>query len=189
MAPADASSAQEPSDAEAKSDEQSAPATPSQGSPVRTPSDPASSSSPASPAQTPRRVKLYRLKDDQWLDLGTGNCAGILVEGASHDEGAWIVVSKEGSPAEGASSELLRSRVECSGFLSDEDEDEPEEDKVCNVGVYQKQQDTLIVWTDKATEMEMALSFATTGGCAEIWQFIKHSRKWQGALLAFPRQN
>jgi hypothetical protein len=57
-----------------------------------------------------RRVKLYRLKDDQWLDLGTGNCVGLFIDPASisnstasstaptpADEGAWIVVSKEGT--------------------------------------------------------------------------------------------
>lgn len=26
----------------------------------------------------------------------------------------------------------------------------------------------------------MALSFATTGGCAEIWDFIKQARRWNG---------
>lgn len=151
-------------------------------------SSPAATNGSTQPA---RRVKLYRLKDDQWIDLGTGNCMGILIDattspGLNSDEGAWIVVSKEGTATESKPAEvLLKSLVQCSGFMSDEEEEDLEQDKVCNIGVYQKQQDTLIVWTDKVTEMEMALSFATTSGCAEIWQFIKHARKWQGSFLHF----
>ncbi|ORY90176.1 component of IIS longevity pathway SMK-1-domain-containing protein [Leucosporidium creatinivorum] len=193
-----------------------------------------SSSSPSSSSSSPaagggasphssRRVKLYRLQDDAWIDLGTGTCAvhfieapppsssssssgGEGVEGASTppkggpspEEGAWIIVrreaAKEGatspsssssSPADGESNDiLLRSKVMPypPGYLSDE-EDELESEgadggRVVDAGGYQRQQETLIVWTDRELEREMALSFATATGCGEIWEFIKAARKW-----------
>lgn len=37
--------------------------------------------------------------------------------------------------------------------------------------VYQKQQDTLIVWSDM-DRRDMALSFQEKGGCDEIWEKI-----------------
>lgn len=33
-------------------------------------------------------------------------------------------------------------------------------------------QDTLIVWTDMATQLDIALSFQDPTGCEDIWQFI-----------------
>lgn len=145
-------------------------------------------------------MKLYRLHDDAWIDLGTGNCAVHFIEPSSSsdgaknaEEGAWIIVKRE-QPKEGASSSqgeggeagemILRSKVMPypPGYISDdeEEEDELQEDggRVQDQGGYQRQQDTLIVWTDRELEMEMALSFATAGGCKEIWDFIRAARKW-----------
>lgn len=174
----------------------------SDSSPRSADSSPATaSSSTTAPARAipQRRVKLYRLKDEQWLDLGTGNCMGVFIDpgsvsGASHsvsaaDEGAWIVVSREGSEAGKQADVLLRSKVQSSspGYGSDDDDEDDaagldgeEGAKVSDAGRYQRQQDTLIVWTDRQTEMEMALSFATASGCAEIWDFIKQARRWNG---------
>ncbi|GAA6010173.1 hypothetical protein JCM10207_005651 [Rhodosporidiobolus poonsookiae] len=78
-------------------------------------SSPSGSSSSSSASQGPlRRVKVYRLRDDAWIDLGTGTCAGVFLQasapgdegdgeggggGARHvseeDEGAWLVVRRE----------------------------------------------------------------------------------------------
>ncbi|SCZ90217.1 BZ3500_MvSof-1268-A1-R1_Chr1-3g01846 [Microbotryum saponariae] len=169
-------------------------------------SNTASPSSPSSP-RTPsaRRVKLYRLRDDAWEDLGTGTCAVHLVESApvltadgteahhsiSVEDGSWIIVRKEvGSSSHADEGEvLLRSKVMPypPGYLSDDDDDlevaaedgkDSPEGKVIDAGGYQRQQDTLIVWTERETDQEMALSFATAQGCHEIWQFIKAARKW-----------
>lgn len=161
------------------------------------------SSSPVSTQGNARRVKLYRLQDDAWIDLGTGNCAVHFHESSTTDgtkdpqEGAWIIVKRE-QPKEGATSSqgeggeagemILRSKVMPypPGYLSDDEEDEEDElqedgadsGRVKDVGGYQRQQDTLIVWTDRELEMEMALSFATSGGCREIWDFVRAARKW-----------
>ena len=53
------------------------------------------------------------------------------------------------------------------------------------IGRYRRQQDTLIVWKSAAGETELALSFAATAGCAEVWDFLKivHKR-WEVNNLA-----
>ena len=67
------------------------------------------------------------------------------------------------------------------------------------IGRYRRQQDTLIVWksssvtsslssvlegsddeVDEDEEMEVAMSFAATSGCAEVWEFLKEVHKrWE----------
>lgn len=73
------------------------------------------------------------------------------------------------------------------GYLSDEEDELDGEGgeggRVVDPGGYQRQQETLIVWTDGELEREMALSFATATGCGEIWEFIKAARKWARELL------
>lgn len=166
-----------------------------------------SSSPTKSPATAnSRRVKLYVLRAENWADLGTGNCTSHLIDHSTGsgslpgsnpnanldpaDEGAWIVVQKEPTEDGKDGVIILRSRIQPypPGYNEDEDEDLPSAsagvaagtDKVEDPGGYQRQQDTLIVWTDRATELDMALSFATTTGCAEIWDFIRKARRWTG---------
>ncbi|CAB5395087.1 unnamed protein product [Rhizophagus irregularis] len=90
-----------------------------------------------------RRVKVYQLnKDSEWVDKGTGFCS--CLRNRAKDDALIIVRSEEDS-----SSILLESRV-----LRDID--------------YQKQQDTLIVWTEP-NGSDLALSFQEAEGCTEIW--------------------
>ncbi|BGP21253.1 DUF625 domain protein [Rhodotorula toruloides] len=213
-------------------------------SPSGSPSSQASQS-PSGSAPS-RRVKVYRLKDDAWIDLGTGSCSGVFLQAtppgnefeggariSQDDEGAWIIVRKEkyrkrspspsedGSPSkkrrrdvgtdsptkgkvltdepavevedeEDEEAVILRTRVQPypQGYapedLMDEDEftsvDENGNTTV-DAGGYQRQQDTLIVWTERSgpegeEEQEMALSFATPSGCGEMWEFIKAARRF-----------
>ncbi|GAA5950604.1 hypothetical protein JCM21900_002521 [Sporobolomyces salmonicolor] len=185
-------------------------------------------SSPGGPQTPSRRVKVYKLKEDAWIDLGTGTCSGCLIQqppprlgdddGREPDqvepeeEGAWIIVRRE-KPKEGETAEearkselesapgkddavdiILKTRVQpyppgYSEDLDDDDDSEGEDGATLDVGGYQRQQDTLIVWTERGNgdeEQEMALSFATSTGCAEMWEFIKAARKFtaEQALLS-----
>ncbi|GAA6063624.1 hypothetical protein JCM10212_000125 [Sporobolomyces blumeae] len=194
--------------------------------------DASSSSSPGPNHPPSRRVKVYKLKDDAWVDLGTGTCQGVLIQQNSPpgdnepeaadkvkekvdpaDEGAWIVVKREkpkrdkGSTGTGDGEQdkdnekdaarandsddedegdvILKTRVQPypPGYSEefDEEEVEGEDGATLDVGGYQRQQDTLIVWTERGDgdeEMEMALSFATSTGCAEMWEFIKAARRF-----------
>lgn len=95
-----------------------------------------------------KRVKVYELRNNDWFDRGTGFCTAAFV---SAEEG-----------------QLKEPRVLV------ESEDQPErlllETKIVKDDGFQKQQDTLIVWTDAG--VDMALSFQEADGCALIWKFI-----------------
>ncbi|KAL5372831.1 hypothetical protein DPSP01_013201 [Paraphaeosphaeria sporulosa] len=97
----------------------------------------------APPSNDRKRVKVYELKNNDWFDRGTGFCRGVFV----NDE-AKILVASEDDP----SRQLLETRI------SKDDG-------------YQKQQDTLIVWTEQ-NGTDMALSFQEPEGCGSIWEFV-----------------
>lgn len=224
-------------------------------SPSGSPSSQASQSPSSSGSAPSRRVKVYRLKEDAWVDLGTGTCSGVFLQAtppgdefdagprvSEEDEGAWIIVKKEKyrkrspSPSEDGSPSKKRRRddgrdsptkgkdlVDEPGVELEEDEEEEEvilrtrvqpypqgyapedlmdEDEFTSVdengnttvdaGGYQRQQDTLIVWTERSgpdgeEEQEMALSFATPSGCGEMWEFIKAARRFAGACEGLKR--
>lgn len=95
--------------------------------------------------KTPRRVKVYLLQGEDWLDNGTGYCSG---EVDASTKKPFFIVRNELNPDE----VILKSYLE--GSIQ-----------------YQRQQETLIVWTD-LTEKDLALSFQETEGCAEVCEFI-----------------
>ncbi|XP_068981969.1 serine/threonine-protein phosphatase 4 regulatory subunit 3 [Bombus flavifrons] len=94
---------------------------------------------------TRRRVKLYALNvDRQWDDRGTGHVSSSYIDRL---KGISLLVR-----AENDGSVLLESRI-----LPDT--------------AYQKQQDTLIVWSE-GENFDLALSFQEKAGCDEIWEKI-----------------
>jgi len=94
---------------------------------------------------TRRRVKLYELNAErQWDDKGTGHVSSTYVERL---KGVSLVVRSE---ADG--SLLLESKIQ------------PDT-------AYQKQQETLIVWSE-GDNFDLALSFQERAGCDEIWEKI-----------------
>ncbi|KAL1122653.1 hypothetical protein AAG570_002980 [Ranatra chinensis] len=94
---------------------------------------------------TRRRVKLYALNiERQWDDRGTGHVSSSYVERL---KGMSLLVR-----AESDGSLLLESKIH------------PDT-------AYQKQQDTLIVWSE-GDNFDLALSFQEKAGCDEIWEKI-----------------
>ncbi|XP_028137893.1 serine/threonine-protein phosphatase 4 regulatory subunit 3 [Diabrotica virgifera virgifera] len=94
---------------------------------------------------TRRRVKLYALNADrQWDDRGTGHVSSSYVDRL---KGISLLVR-----AESDNSLLLESKIQ------------PDT-------AYQKQQDTLIVWSE-GDNFDLALSFQEKLGCDEIWEKI-----------------
>ncbi|GAB0092491.1 Serine/threonine-protein phosphatase 4 regulatory subunit 3 [Sergentomyia squamirostris] len=94
---------------------------------------------------TRKRVKLYALNADrQWDDRGTGHVSSQYVERL---KGMSLLVR-----AEADGSLLLESKIQ------------PDT-------AYQKQQDTLIVWSE-GDNFDLALSFQEKAGCDEIWEKI-----------------
>ncbi|KAL4947836.1 hypothetical protein BDW69DRAFT_189826 [Aspergillus filifer] len=111
----------------------------------RAPSDPRwDMASDLQPPSNRTRVKVYELKENDWFDRGTGFCTGQIIE----DEPR-IFVESEDKP--------LRILLET---------------KISKDGRYQKQQDTLIVWTEP-NQTDMALNFQEVEGCALIWNFVQ----------------
>lgn len=90
-----------------------------------------------------KRVKVYELKNNDWFDRGTGFCAGRVL-----NEESKLLVESEDQP-----DRLLL------------------ETKISKDDGYQKQQETLIVWTEQ-NGTDMALSFQEAEGCASIWEFV-----------------
>lgn len=94
---------------------------------------------------TRRRVKLYALNADrQWDDRGTGHVSSCYVDRL---KGTSLLV-----------------RAESDGTLLLESKIQPDT-------AYQKQQDTLIVWSE-GDNFDLALSFQEKAGCDEIWEKI-----------------
>lgn len=113
----------------------------------------ATATATAAPSSNPdrKRVKVYELKDNDWFDRGTGFCTGQMLTpppSAPDTPDARIVVVSE----DDANRTLLETRI-----FKDES--------------YQKQQDTLIVWTEQ-NGVDMALSFQEAEACASIWEFV-----------------
>lgn len=106
-----------------------------------------------------KRVKVYELKNNDWYDRGTGFCEGKYLS------------AKDAPP------EDLDARVVVTS------EEEPErvilETRITKDDGYQKQQETLIVWTE-SNGVDMALSFQEADGCAHLWQFVSET---QGRLV------
>ncbi|XP_044728570.1 serine/threonine-protein phosphatase 4 regulatory subunit 3A isoform X2 [Chrysoperla carnea] len=94
---------------------------------------------------TRRRVKLYALNADrQWDDRGTGHVSSSFVDRL---KGISLLVR-----AESDGTLLLESKIQLDT-------------------AYQKQQDTLIVWSE-GDNFDLALSFQEKAGCDEIWEKI-----------------
>lgn len=96
-------------------------------------------------ASTRRRVKLYVLNEErQWDDKGTGHVSYCYVDSMN---GMCLLVRSETN-----GSMLLESKIQ------------PDT-------AYQKQQETLIVWSEN-DNYDLALSFQEKAGCDEIWEII-----------------
>ncbi|GJJ07253.1 hypothetical protein Clacol_001453 [Clathrus columnatus] len=91
-----------------------------------------------------RRVKVYELVGQKWTDRGTAFCQGDYDDEARQ---ARLIARAEHS------NEIL---LQCIIRATD---------------VYQRQQDTLIVWTEPDGS-DYALSFQDIDGCSEVWEFI-----------------
>ncbi|KAG0054269.1 Platinum sensitivity protein [Gryganskiella cystojenkinii] len=93
------------------------------------------------------RVKVYKLSTgNQWIDQGTGHCSCEF--NVDKSEGTLIVHSEDDEDVV-----LLSSRIRVGEEL------------------YQRQQETLIVWSEEEG-VDLALSFQEAEGCGEIWDNI-----------------
>ncbi|KAF8862581.1 DUF625-domain-containing protein [Acephala macrosclerotiorum] len=107
---------------------------------------------PNNPPNDKKRVKVYELRNNDWFDRGTGFCtAQFFFNENSRQEEPRVLVQSEDQPER----MLLETRI-------------------CKEDGFQKQQDTLIVWTEPSTGIDMALSFQESEGCGAIWKFVNN---------------
>ncbi|PFH49248.1 hypothetical protein AMATHDRAFT_148063 [Amanita thiersii Skay4041] len=97
-----------------------------------------------------KRVKVYELIGSRWVDQGTAFCFGQI----SEDTNEALLVAR----AERTYDDIILSTA----IRADD--------------VYQRQQDTLIVWTE-LDGVDYALSFQDPEGCAEVWNFIREVQR------------
>lgn len=103
-----------------------------------------------------KRVKVYELKNNDWYDRGTGFCTGQYY------------------PTPDSTPQVLDARI---AVTSEEDAGRTLlETRITKDDGYQKQQDTLIVWTE-SSGTDMALSFQEAEGCAHIWEFVSEVQR------------
>ncbi|KAH9939250.1 component of IIS longevity pathway SMK-1-domain-containing protein [Epithele typhae] len=95
-----------------------------------------------------KRVKVYELMGSRWVDQGTAFCFGDF-----QDNEALLIARAE----EDFNRIILTTTIRATD-------------------VYQRQQETLIVWTEP-DGVDYALSFQDPEGCAEVWQFIEEVQR------------
>ncbi|KAI9474257.1 MAG: component of IIS longevity pathway SMK-1-domain-containing protein [Benjaminiella poitrasii] len=99
---------------------------------------------------TPQRVKIYQLNTENvWEDIGTGFCFYYMGEDEKPDQ---MIIRSEDDDSVLLTSDVLKRRL------------------------YQKQQDTLIVWTEDDNR-DLALSFQDCVSCDLIWNHINKQQQ------------
>ncbi|GFP56690.1 serine/threonine-protein phosphatase 4 regulatory subunit 3 [Trichoderma asperellum] len=105
--------------------------------------------------QVPRtdkvRVKVYELRDNDWFDLGTGFCQPTFSRSEDGSENPRILVQAEEDPDK----VLLNTKIQKENMFS-------------------KQQESLIVWLEPESGLDMALSFQEAEGSATIWDYVQN---------------
>ncbi|KAI1795069.1 component of IIS longevity pathway SMK-1-domain-containing protein [Ganoderma leucocontextum] len=99
-----------------------------------------------------KRVKVYELIGSRWVDRGTAFCFGDF-----QDNEALLIARAE----EDFNRIILTTTIRATD-------------------VYQRQQETLIVWTEP-NGVDYALSFQDPEGCAEVWHFIEEVQRHMNA--------
>ena len=129
-----------------------------------------------------RRVKLYALEEDAWADRGTGYCAGVYDE--EMDDALIVVRREENCESLGAVEDAENAKDDAPYMVVVSDNLDSEEfllrTSVAKEDVYQRQQDTLIVWTEPSGT-DLALSFQELEGCSEVWDFLSEVQRHYSA--------
>ncbi|KAK4688245.1 protein phosphatase 4 regulatory subunit 3, partial [Tremellales sp. Uapishka_1] len=120
-----------------------------------------------------KRVKVYELREASWFDRGTGHCRTVY--DPSQDLALLIVEAEELPTDKAGEGEQAGTGSDApGGFLK---EDLLLNSRVEKTDIYARQQDTLIVWTEPSSQLDIALSFQDAEGCEDVWHFIKEVQK------------
>lgn len=106
---------------------------------------------------------MYELLDEEWIDRGTGFCFGEVIESEEEHDKEKEVDDDEAPPQYTAARIIVKNEI---------NEEEVLLKSIIQGDIqYQKQQDTLIVWTEPKKN-DVALSFQEVEGCANLCDFL-----------------
>ncbi|GME67960.1 unnamed protein product [Ambrosiozyma monospora] len=147
------------------------------------------------PPTQAKRVKVYTLEGDKWIDRGTGLCSGELIpiekteqSSSSQQRQQRQNKNQNQNQSQNHEGDDQRSRQKPHFIVREEDN---ESEIILNAIIegttqYQRQQDTLIVWSDNEGN-DYALSFQEPEGCLELCEFlikVQHSIEPNISLVA-----
>ena len=137
---------------------------------------------------------MYELRDSSWFDRGTGHCKGVyddtqdlallIVEAEDMNEGK----DEQGNEGEGG---FLKEELLLSTRVEKDDIYARQQGQSCILKKHHRLPigsgagalvlilyvETLIVWTEPTTQLDIALSFQDSDGCEDIWSFISEVQR------------
>ncbi|TEY41049.1 hypothetical protein BOTCAL_0405g00070 [Botryotinia calthae] len=122
------------------------------------------------PPNDKRRVKVYELRDGDWFDRGTGFCrADFMVDNGPEKSDPRVMVQSEDQPGR----ILLETKI-VKGDEFQKQQGILDQRMIATFHANACHAETLIVWTEPDSEMDMALSFQEAEGCTAVWRFINN---------------
>ncbi|KAK7413690.1 Platinum sensitivity protein [Neonectria punicea] len=114
-----------------------------------------------------KRVKVYELRNNDWFDRGTGFCTASFATTEDGRKDPRVIVESEDQPER----LLLETKIQREdGFQKQQGMSKPPySPRLSNLTL---SAETLIVWQEPGSGVDMALSFQEPEGCAMIWRFV-----------------
>ncbi|UKZ74256.1 hypothetical protein TrVFT333_001918 [Trichoderma virens FT-333] len=112
------------------------------------------------PHQDKKRVKVYELRNNDWFDRGTGFCTAKFATTEDGGKDPKVIVESEDQP----------ERLLLETTIQKQDGFQKQQGKLATAPYFPFQ--TLIVWQEPGSGVDMALSFQEAEGCAMIWRFV-----------------
>ncbi|POR31452.1 Uncharacterized protein TPAR_08335 [Tolypocladium paradoxum] len=118
-----------------------------------------------------RRVKVYELRNNDWFDRGTGFCTATFASTEEGRKDPRVIVESEDQPER----LLLETRIHKEdGFQKQQGKSHTQVPALPRLLANLESIDTLIVWQEPGSGVDMALSFQEAEGCALIWRFVSN---------------
>ncbi|EQK97864.1 suppressor of Mek1 [Ophiocordyceps sinensis CO18] len=119
-----------------------------------------------------RRVKVYELRNNDWFDRGTGFCTATFAATEQGRKDPRVIVESEDQPER----LLLETKIHKEdGFQKQQGKPHhPNTALRFRTFADPEPTETLIVWQEPGSGVDMALSFQEAEGCALIWRFVSN---------------
>ncbi|KAI5463797.1 component of IIS longevity pathway SMK-1-domain-containing protein [Mariannaea sp. PMI_226] len=116
-----------------------------------------------------KRVKVYELRNNDWFDRGTGFCTASFATTEDGRKDPRVIVESEDQPER----LLLETKIQREdGFQKQQGMLRNPSRLSLDIPANLFAAETLIVWQEPGSGVDMALSFQEPEGCAMIWRFV-----------------